>query len=72
MGNTELSAHRADGSTQFFYGFGSIAVGIKNNLLGTFLLIYYNQVLGLDAITVSLAFFLALVIDAISDPIIGL
>ena len=72
MGNTELSAHRADGSTQFFYGFGSIAVGIKNNLLGTFLLIYYNQVLGLDAITVSLAFFLALVIDAISDPIIGI
>ena len=43
-------AHRANRSTQFFYGFGSIAVGIKNNLLGTFLLIYYNQVLGLDNI----------------------
>ena len=65
-------AHRANRSTQFFYGFGSIAVGIKNNLLGTFLLIYYNQVLGLDAWTVSTAFFLALVIDAISDPIIGI
>ena len=65
-------AHRANRSTQFFYGFGSIAVGIKNNLLGTFLLIYYNQVLGLDAWTVSTAFFLALIIDAVSDPIIGI
>ena len=41
-------------------------------MLGTFLLIYYNQVLGLDALTVSFAFFLALVVDAISDPIIGI
>lgn len=71
MDNT-YQAHRADGRSQFFYGFGSIAVGIKNNLLGTFLLIYYNQVLGLDALTVSFAFFLALVVDAISDPIIGI
>ena len=56
-----IQAHRANPSTQFYYGFGSIAVGIKNNLLGTFLLIYYNQVLGLDAITVSLAMFIALI-----------
>jgi GPH family glycoside/pentoside/hexuronide:cation symporter len=52
--DNKLQAHLANRSTQFFYGFGSIAVGIKNNLLGTFLLIYYNQVLGLDALTVSL------------------
>ena len=43
----EVKAQRASTFTQFYYGFGSIAVGIKNNLLGTFLLIYYNQVLGL-------------------------
>tara|TARA_Y100001970_G_scaffold280668_1_gene390013 strand:+ start:6289 stop:7722 length:1434 start_codon:yes stop_codon:yes gene_type:complete len=67
-----IQAHRANPSTQFYYGFGSIAVGIKNNLLGTFLLIYYNQVLGLDAITVSLAMFIALVVDAVSDPLIGI
>ena len=71
MGEIDLQAQRATKSTQFFYGFGSIAVGIKNNLLGTFLLIYYNQVLGLDAITVSFAFFIALIIDAVTDPIIG-
>ena len=72
MGEIDLQAQRANKSTQFFYGFGSIAVGIKNNLLGTFLLIYYNQVLGLDAITVSFAFFIALIIDAVTDPIIGI
>ena len=72
MGEINLQAQRANKSTQFFYGFGSIAVGIKNNLLGTFLLIYYNQVLGLDAITVSFAFFIALIIDAVTDPIIGI
>ena len=72
MGEIDLQAQRATKSTQFFYGFGSIAVGIKNNLLGTFLLIYYNQVLGLDAITVSFAFFIALIIDAVTDPIIGI
>ena len=72
MAENNLQAHLATKSTQFFYGFGSMAVGIKNNLLGTFLLIYYNQVLGLDALTVSLAFGLALIIDAVSDPIIGI
>ena len=72
MTDNKLQAHLANRSTQFFYGFGSIAVGIKNNLLGTFLLIYYNQVLGLDALTVSAAFGLALIIDAVSDPIIGI
>ena len=54
------------------YGFGSISVGIKNNLLGTWLLIYYNQVLGLDAILVSGAIAIALVVDAISDPFVGI
>ncbi|GIS75366.1 MAG: hypothetical protein CM1200mP12_10850 [Gammaproteobacteria bacterium] len=49
MADSEIKAQRASIATQFFYGFGSISVGIKNNLLGTFLLIYYNQALGLDA-----------------------
>ena len=34
----------------------------KNNLLGTWLLIYYNQVLGLDALLVSSAIAIALVL----------
>jgi GPH family glycoside/pentoside/hexuronide:cation symporter len=68
----QVRAQRASGGTQFFYGFGSIAIGIKNNLLGTYLLIYYNQVLGLDAAVAALAMALALVVDAVSDPIVGI
>jgi Na+/melibiose symporter-like transporter len=68
----EVRAHKATRATQFFYGFGSISIGIKNNLLGTYLLIYYNQVLGLDAGIAALAMALALVVDAVSDPFVGI
>ena len=64
-------AQRARAGTIWVYSFGRIATGIKNNLLGTWLLIYYNQVLGLDALLVSAAIAIALVIDAISDPLVG-
>ena len=53
MEEQKIQAHRATNSTMVTYGFGSIGVGIKNNLLGTWLLFYYNGVLGLDAISVS-------------------
>ena len=68
----EIKAQQATTGTIWTYGFGSISVGIKNNLLGTWLLIYYNQVLGLDALLVSSAIALALVVDAISDPFVGI
>jgi len=55
----------------FFHGLGSIAYGVKDNGFSTFLLLYYNQVLGMDARLVSLALMLALVIDGIIDPLIG-
>jgi len=67
-----IQAKGATNATMFNYGFGSIGVGIKNNLLGVWLLIYYNQVLGLDAILVSSAMALALVVDAVSDPFVGI
>jgi glycoside/pentoside/hexuronide:cation symporter, GPH family len=55
----------------FFHGLGSIAYGIKDNGFSTFLLLYYNQVLGMDAKLVSFALLLALVLDAFVDPVIG-
>ena len=67
-----MDTHRASLSTQGFYGSGSISVGIKNNLLGTYLLIYYNQVLGLDAGVAALAMAIALAVDAVSDPLVGI
>ena len=71
MQETLGNAQRAQGKTIWVYSFGAIGVGIKNNLLGTWLLIYYNQVLGLDALLVSSAIAIALVVDAVSDPLIG-
>ncbi len=67
-----MQSHKASLSTQIFYGSGSIAIGIKNNLLGTYLLIYYNQVLGLDAGIAALAMAIALAVDAVSDPLGGI
>ncbi|MFN3517035.1 MAG: MFS transporter [Novosphingobium sp.] len=55
----------------FFHGLGSIAYGVKDNGFLTFLMLYYNQVLGMDARLVSLALMLALVLDGFIDPIIG-
>lgn len=52
-------------------GFGSVAFGVKDNGFSFFLLIFYNQVLGMDAALVSLALLIALLADALVDPLIG-
>lgn len=54
-----------------FHGLGSIAYGIKDNGFSTFLLLFYNQALGMDPRLVSLALMIALVIDGLADPLIG-
>lgn len=57
--------------TRLAYGLGSIAYGVKDNGLLFFLLIYYNQVLGLPAPQVGLIILISLLLDGISDPIVG-
>jgi Na+/melibiose symporter-like transporter len=57
--------------TRFFYGFGSVAFGVKDNGFSYFLAFFYAQVIGLPAQTVGLAIMFALVIDAFIDPIVG-
>ena len=56
---------------KIFHGFGSIAYGVKENGFATFLLLFYNQVVGLDAGLVGTAIMVALIADAFVDPIIG-
>ena len=53
------------------YGIGSIAYGIKDNGFSTFLMIYFNQVLGLPAYLVGIALLIAMLFDAVSDPWVG-
>ena len=49
-----------------FNGLGSVAYGVKDNGFATFLLLFYNQVLGMDARLVSLALLIALVFVTIN------
>lgn len=62
---------KVPGRLALFHGLGSIAYGVKDNGFSTFLLLFYNQVLGMDAKLVSFALMLALILDAFVDPVIG-
>ncbi|MGH7895197.1 MAG: MFS transporter [Candidatus Binatia bacterium] len=57
--------------TKLFYGLGSVAFGVKDNGFGFFLLLYYNQVLGLPEERVGFAIMVALIADGMIDPFIG-
>lgn len=57
--------------TQLVYGFGQLAEGVHNEALGIFLLFYYREVLGLSGTLAGLALLLALLADAVSDPVVG-
>lgn len=57
--------------TKFFYGLGFISVGIKDVLYSIFVFFYFSQILGLDPIYTGSATLIAIMFDAISDPIIG-
>ena len=56
---------------KLIHGFGAVAFGVKDSGFSFFLLIFYNQVLGMDAGMVSLALGAALLVDAVVDPILG-
>lgn len=53
------------------HGSGAAAFGIKNNGFDYFLLLFYGTVIGLEPGLVGLAILIALVVDAISDPLVG-
>ncbi|MDA1074736.1 MAG: MFS transporter [Proteobacteria bacterium] len=53
------------------YALGQMPEGIKSAAFGFFLLFYYNQVLGMSGTLAGVALFVALCLDAISDPLVG-
>lgn len=57
--------------TKLAFGVGAIAPGVTAAAFDFFLLIFYSQVVGLDARLVGLAILISLVCDAISDPVVG-
>ncbi len=58
-------------SLKVMHGLGSVAYGVKDNGFSVFLLIFYNQVLGIRADLVGAVIMTALIFDAFADPIIG-
>ncbi len=58
-------------STKLGYGVGQAADGIKTSAFTTFMFFYYNQVLGLSGSLAGLAALLALLVDAVTDPMVG-
>lgn len=58
-------------ATKLAYGFGAVAYGVKNNGFDYFLLLFYSQILGVEAQLVGFALLIALVFDAFSDPFVG-
>ena len=64
-------ARRLRPRTMASYGFGAAAYGVKDSGFGTFLLLFYNQVIGVPAATVGFVIMMALIIDAFVDPTIG-
>ncbi len=53
------------------YGFGACSSGVKSRALSSFLLIFYNQAVGMTPAAVALAISLITVFDAIVDPLTG-
>jgi Na+/melibiose symporter-like transporter len=64
--NLELSR-----PTKLAYGVGATAVGIKNTVFHIFVFFYFSQVLGLAASLAGAASLVALVVDAVTDPMVG-
>ena len=62
---------RSSLATKIFYGSGATAFGVKDTAFNSFLLLYYNQVLGLDPFMAGLALALAVVLDAAIDLPVG-
>ena len=58
-------------STKFYQGIGAIPDTLKNWVFNTFALLFYNQILGMDAFLVSIALAVAMVFDAVTDPVVG-
>ena len=57
--------------TRLAFGVGGAAEGIKNNGFEYVLLFFYSNILGVNAGLVAIVLLVALIIDAVSDPVVG-
>jgi GPH family glycoside/pentoside/hexuronide:cation symporter len=58
-------------SVRLWYALGQLAEGIKNDAYAVFLLFYYTSVVGLSGSLAGQAILIALLFDAVTDPLVG-
>lgn len=56
----------------FAFGIGQVAEGVKNQAFNVFLLFYYQQVIGIPGTLAGLALSIAMIFDAVTDPLAGI
>ncbi|MFP6582928.1 MAG: MFS transporter [Candidatus Hydrogenedentota bacterium] len=59
-------------SGKLAFGVGAVGESMFFGLFGVFIMIYYNQAIGLSASLIGTAIMLAMIGDAISDPVVGI
>ena len=57
--------------TRVAYGAGAMANGIKSAAFSSYLMLYFNQVVGVPAAIVGTALAMTLLVDAVVDPFLG-
>jgi GPH family glycoside/pentoside/hexuronide:cation symporter len=57
--------------TKTAYGVGQMSQGVKDTAFQSFVVFYFSQVLGMPAIMAGFAALIALVVDAVTDPLMG-
>ena len=58
-------------SVKVFQGLGALPEALKGFAFNTFLLLFYNQVLGLSASMAGAALLVGVAVDAVTDPLVG-
>ncbi|MDX9997386.1 MAG: MFS transporter [Phenylobacterium sp.] len=68
---TTSTERKLGAGTKLLYALGATATSLKGRALSTFLLIFYNQVVGLPPKFVGMILMVAIIVDAVVDPLVG-
>ncbi|MBT7565106.1 MAG: sugar transporter, partial [Porticoccaceae bacterium] len=68
----EITGEKLPLRTRLAYGIGEMGEIVFLGMFNTFIVIYYNQVVGLSNSLIGIAIMLAMIGDAISDPMVGM
>ncbi|MAD07475.1 MAG: sugar transporter, partial [Gammaproteobacteria bacterium] len=69
---TENGQRKLPLTTKLAFGIGASGEAIYLGLSNAFIVIFYNQVIGLNNALIGLAVMLAMIGDAVSDPLVGI